>query len=192
MGKNKNKNKNKKRQHAKKKKNRFIKRQFLEIYCPNCELCLINPPNPTFCYEELYKTDQAKFFKECFGALIAFGRRLKESNGSAKDITLAQFNELICDTFCDDSKCGLTKTCFRSFKNQISGKKEKGKKNKVKGKQKQYICQPYPSVFTNECKEWKDKIERILNNGNNNREQDKVEESTKQSEGYINRQAEVS
>jgi hypothetical protein len=182
----------------KKKKNRkgeykYTKKQFVDIYCTNCGLCELNPPDPIFCYEELYKSNPNKFLEHCFINLIELSRKLKEAGFSGKDVTIKHFFNIFCLLFCRKETCELIPECYTVFKKQINSravsKANKRRKNKKKRKSKknnQYICQPYPTIFTNDSKEWQNKIENILSNGNNNREQDKVKESTKQSEGQIN------
>lgn len=189
MGKKKRRNRKSK---ASKRRERYAKKEFLEIFCPHCGLCSDKPPNPIFCYEEMYKTNKDKFFSDVFGELTMLRKDFILSNISPKDITIEQFVDSICGSFCKDEKCGIITTCFNTFKKQLSGNiKSKKKKNKSKKQKDKYICQPYPTVFSSDCKEWQDKINRILGNstsdGNNNRKQDKVEESTKHSNGQADR-----
>jgi hypothetical protein len=190
MAKNKRRNRKSK---AKKRRERYAKKEFLEIYCPHCGLCSDKPPNPIFCYEEMYKTNKERFFEKIFGELIMLRKDFILSNTSPKDITIEQFIDSICDSFCgNNKKCSIITTCFNTFRKQLSGNRKKNKKkNKSKKQKDKYICQPYPTIFSNNCKEWQDKIDRILGNstsdGNNNRKQDKVEESTKHSKGQVDR-----
>lgn len=179
--------KGRKKKQALKQAHRFMKKQFLEIYCPNCKICVAENPNPIFCYDELYKTEPETFFKHCLSGLINLKRQLVAKDTPSKDITMGQFNDLFCKAFCKKNACNLIVDCYLLFKKQIRGgaktraETRKNKKQRKKVKER-YICQPYPTIFTNDNEEWLAKIEDILN-GNNNRKQNKVEESTKQSKG---------
>jgi len=176
-----------KKKHKKNKKNKskYTRKQFLDIYCINCNLCSTQPPDPIFCYDELYKTDPDRFFEGCFLNLVETAREMRESNSSNKSITMNKFRELFCKSFCKYDSCGLTVDCFNLFKDQINGKAPRSKTNmrkkrrERKKKRQKYICQPYPTTFTNDNKDWQIKIENILSNENNNREQNKVKESTR-------------
>lgn len=176
----------------KKGKNRYTKSQFLDIYCLNCDLCRIQPPDPIFCYEELYKIDPNRFLESCFVGLMKAARGIRESNLSSNDITINRFRELFCEPFCKRNSCGLLLDCFNLFKDQINGRARskanmhKNKKKRKKSRQR-YICEPYPTIFTSDNEEWQLKIENILSNENNNRKQDKAKESTKQLEGQVNK-----
>ena len=185
MGKKKNKNK--------KNKFRYTKKQFIDIYCLNCDLCQVRPAEPIFCYEELYKTNPERFLECCFVGLIKEARELRESNSSSNDITLGKFRKLFCKSFCKQESCGIIVDCFNLFKDQVSGYGKKSntkaniRKNKKEKQRKKYVCQPYPTMFTSDSEEWKTRIENILSNGNNNREQNKAKENAKQLEGQVNK-----
>jgi len=178
-----------KKKKGRKGRSKYNKKQFIDIYCLNCELCSTYPPEPIFCYEELYKTDPSKFLETCFIGLMREARKMKESNTSGRDITIKKFRELFCESFCEKEDCGLIVDCFNLFKDQIDGMNKKSRmrqnKKKKQKQRKQYICQPYPTMFTNDNEDWKIRIENILSNGNNYREQDKVKKSTKQLEGQV-------
>jgi len=181
----------KRRKKNRKDKDKYNKKQFIDIYCHNCGLCSINPPDPIFCYEELYNSDPNKFLVSCFAGLLRTAREMEDSGCSGKDITMKQFHDIFCVPFCEEETCSFVSDCYHVFKDQIKGtikSKVSIRKNRKKKKKKrgQYICQPYPTMFTNDNKEWQIKIENILSNGNNNREQNKVEKSTEQSKGQVN------
>jgi len=175
----------KKHSKNKKSKSRYNKKQFVDIYCHNCGLCTNYPPDPMFCYEELYKTSPDKFLGSCFVGLLRMKREIENSGYSGKDITMSQFHDIFCISFCEKESCEFIADCFRSFKSQINGRvkskisirKDRKKKKNKKNKKNQYICQPYPTIFTSDNKAWQIKIENILSDGNNNRKQNKIEES---------------
>lgn len=178
-----------KRKKKNRKNQKYTKHQFSEIYCPNCEICFHKPTNPIFCYNELYKEDPKRFFRDCLTGLIDLKLELEKTG---EDISIEKFREVFCHNFCerdvDWPDCGVLTDCLRLFKGQINGKavdksKKARHKRKHKKKKEKYICQPYPTVFTSDNEEWQAKIEEILSNGNNNREQNKIEESSEHSKG---------
>lgn len=184
-----------KRKRKRKKKQRsqkYTKIQFSEIYCPNCEICLAEPTNPVFCHGELYKDDPKRFFRDCLSGLIDLKQKLRETGSNSKDINIEQFREVFCHNFCqrgvDWPDCGMLTDCLRLFRGQINGKmvnkaKMHRNKNRRRKEKQKYICQPYPTLFTSDNEEWQAKIEEILSNGNNNREQNKIEKSSEHSKG---------
>ena len=183
---------NKRRRNAKRRQAHYYKGQFIDIYCPKCEICITQPANPIFCYDELYVEDSHAFFRDCFSELVELKRDLEKTNTLSKDISLEQFRKVFCLHFCKKEIevyfCNFITDCYNLFRNQIHGRirtKAQTYKNKKKRKKQRekYICEPYPTMFTNDNEEWQAKIEEILSNGNNNRKQDKIEKSAEHSEG---------
>lgn len=62
-------------------------------------------------------------------------------------------------------------------------------RKKKKGKKSRYVAQAYPSSFSSENQEFKDKVQRILY-GDNSKQQDKDKESAERDTGDVDRGAE--
>ncbi len=181
MGKKKGNKKNKKQKH-------YNKKQFIDIFCTNCNLCLHDPVNPFFCYEESYRLNSKGFSTSCYKNLLAAGSWLSERGDTAVSMDVGRFEAIFCDSMCESYNCELLSSCYETFQDQIKGNgpQEKERKNEKKGrknkKKKRYVFKPYPTIFTSDSEDWKNKIEEILADGDNNRQQDKTEEGSSRAE----------
>ena len=176
----------------KKKKRKFYnKKEFINIFCAECSLCI---GNPTFCYDSVYKSSPHLFLTKVHRALI----EVKEWNsrrGTGLVFDPAQFRYVVCNHIAKDvcgdenfdTNCEYFETCYREFKNQVLGRggtdllKHRRKNNKKKKRdknKKKYVVKAYPTAFTNDNENWKKVIKRILSDGDNDKEQDKVEKNS--------------
>ncbi|HUV84794.1 MAG TPA: hypothetical protein VMV86_03745, partial [Methanosarcinales archaeon] len=105
----------------------------------------------------------------------------------------AQFRYAVChfiaEEQCDGKEfainCEHIDACYREFREQIYGhggkdllpyrRGKSNKKKKKEGKAAKYVVKAYPTAFMSDNENWKKVIKRILADGDNNREQDKIE-----------------
>ncbi len=159
-------------------KNRYNKKQFVDIFCTNCDLCLHDNQDPFFCYEESYALN-SKGFPNSYKNLLKAKDWLRERGESAADIDVGRFETIFCESLCTDTDCELLQDCYDAFQSQIKGNGPQKKKRKQK---KKHVFEPYPTIFTNDNEDWKNKIEELLSDGNSDRQQDKTEESSTRAE----------
>jgi len=177
-----------KRNKKNKKRNRYNKKQFVDIFCTNCDLCLHSDADPFFCYEESYALN-AKGFTNSYKNLLKAKEWLQERGETAANIDAGRFEVIFCDGLCGSiahsllSGCELLTDCYEAFQNQIKGNSLQKKEGKQKRKlRRRYVFKPYPTTFTSDNEDWKNRIEEILADGDSDRQQDKIEESSSRAE----------
>lgn len=184
---------------AKKKKNRknkkkfYNKREFTNIFCGHCQLCL---GAPTTCYDEIYKTSPKTFVEEIHPAIIEV-KKWKSKQGTGLFFDPAQFRYAVCNFLAphcgsDELKvnCEYLQGCHKEFIDQTKGdggaaglahrrltkKQKKQLRKTAKKKQKEkYIVKAYPTAFMSKNEAWKKVVKRMLSDGDNNRKQNKAE-----------------
>jgi len=188
-----------------KKKQQYSRHEFMDICCDRCMLCAANA-SPVFCYDVVYKQNPKRFISHVFKNLIDITSKIANgedvNNDSPEEEASRIFSKVFYDVYFSNIKesrelfieqvCGnefdktdkddpdeteLVKDSIKSpFKCiRISKKQKKNKKNK----QKRFVAEAYPTFFCNPGF-----IEEINNtlNGNDHKQQDKVEEHPGESE----------
>jgi len=190
----------KKKNKTRQKKKFYNKKEFTNIFCGACTLCL---GAPTTCYDEIYKTSPHTFIKEIHAAIIEV-KKWNGKRGEGLNFDPEQFRYAVCNflgPYCGDEElkvnCDYLQSCWMSFRDQIKGeggaeglkhryanKKDrqrylsKIRNQKTKKKKEKYIVKPYPTAFMSKNEAWKKVIKRMLSDGDNNREQNKAEASS--------------
>ena len=183
----------------------YNKQEFRNILCSNCSVCDDYSPGPEWCYI-LYKDDPEQFLRQCYTKLIKLGSwSTGDLHGENKTLEGHLFRSLFCKSnICakawsegeSPDSCPLIDDCLNQFHAQISsagigfvpnetirpkaGKRkvqeQRGNK-RVKRKKEKYICQPYPTFFTNGRAEWEKEIKFLLeDNGNTEEDGDTTNE----------------
>lgn len=181
---------------GKKRRNKHIytKHEFISICCSKCGLC-DKGATPDLCYSIFYIEHPKKFIKKIFRNLLKAKQLANEEiysqlDGIGHNINLEPlFKKVFCTTnlcgkYSPDKQCDNIYNCVNAFRRQINGYPIVNPHdifNKIKSKrQRRYIVQPYPAFFTNENEDFLKEIKEILscqdNNGNNNKEQDTTKE----------------
>lgn len=167
---------------GKRKKNKDKKsisgRRFVRKYCNRCKIC--HSPNPTYCFDAVYKSDPKAFTTGIFPELF---RIHWWPDPSAEETS--KFKSIFCPPdVCNISaangggRCIHFNECITAFRSQVekgrfesnnyqrqqqaASVKRKGNKSKT----------PDPTItfIINDNQEWRERIERILN-GSNNKQQ---------------------
>jgi hypothetical protein len=187
----------KKKNKGQKQKRLYNKKEFTNIFCGECLLCL---GAPTTCYNEIYKTSPSTFIKEIHPAIIDV-KKWNGKRGQGLQFDPEQFRYAVCNflgPYCQDEECkrncNYLHACWMAFKDQIGGaggkeglkhrfrnKRERKKflqqlRSQQKEKKKErYIVKPYATAFMSNNEAWKKVIKRMLSDGDNNREQNTTE-----------------
>ena len=167
----------------------YTEKQFVEIICASCKLCLSG--NPSFCYSELYKRNQEIFISKVYPNLFSLNNLFAINNRSRTTLTKDTFQRYICETCtCFDTlekcrDCELAHDCYKLFLEQILETKQEKKNKKVidfisakqtkKQKKGVVVVAPYASFFSSKNEAFEKEIKRILY-GDNHIEQDKDKE----------------
>lgn len=184
MGKNKKKKKNKKRTF-------YNKKEFVNIFCAKCSVCI---GNPTFCYDNIYKSSPHLFLTKVHEALIEV-KEWNSKRGGGLVFSPGQFRYAVCNNIAKDicgdenfaTNCKHLETCYKEFKKQILGhggrdllihRRKINKKKKRAKKKNKYIVKAYPTAFMSDNENWKKVIKRILIDGDDDKEQNKAEEGS--------------
>jgi len=181
-----------KKRKNKKKKKLYSKKEFINIFCSECALCL---GGPTICYNEIYKTSPSTFIKDIHKAIIEI-KEWKYKRGEGLVFDPAQFRYAVCRNladYCGSAEYGINceylAGCYKEFVDQIKGdggnkdlkhrysNKRQLKRNNKKAKKKKdkFVVKAYPTAFMNDNENWRKVIKRILSDGDNNRKQNKIE-----------------
>ncbi len=177
-----------KKKKRKNKKKFYSKKEFVNIFCLKCGLC---EGDPTFCYHRIYKIAPKLFVKEIYKAILEV-KEWNQIGGVDWGMAPGHFRYAVCNKLAEhcqgDADCAIIcehfETCFREFEDQVKGlggarlSKRRLKKEKRKKTKQKFIVKAYPTVFMSNDENWKKVIERILSDGGNNREQDKIEASS--------------
>ena len=160
-----------KKKNRKNKRKKYNKSQFIEIVCQHCGIC---PKlwGPTFCYD-LYKRDPETFINKCYMELLRFRLLFDKDNLELKPPNMAGFKKIFCYSgICGTSRwdCPQEAFCFSNFMEQIGSEDKNiliqpgfhGRKNK----KEREVFVAYPTFFHSDNKEFKSKIEEILDDGN--------------------------
>ena len=174
---------NKRRKSKKNRKQKqYNKRQFVDIFCATCDLCLHDEVDPFFCYQESHQQNPTGF-SNVYKNLLKVKDWLHERGITATSIDINRFEAIFCYDLCTDADCELLDSCYEAFQNQIKGDSPpEGKGKQKKRPKKRHVFKPYPTVFTSDDEDWKNKIEEILADGNSDRQQDKIEEGSARAE----------
>lgn len=177
--------KSSKRKKKKNKRKFYNKKEFVNIFCAGCEICI---GDPTFCYSGIYKSSPSLFLTKVHEAL----KEVKDWNAKRGSFGLdpAQFRYAVCNfvakTMCHEKEfinCENFECCYGEFKDQVYGRggkdllkhRRQGKKQKKRNKKKKYVVKAYPTAFMSNNDAWKKVIKRILADGDNDREQNTAE-----------------
>ena len=174
--------KNKKK---KRKKKFYSKKEFTNIFCSRCGLC---DGDPTFCYNRIYKVAPHLFITEIHKAILEV-KEWNQIGGVDWGMAPGHFRYAVCSKLSGHCQgdvkqafaCEHFETCFKEFEDQLKGlggvrlSKRRLKKNKKKKAKQKFIVKAYPTAFMSNDENWKKAIERILSDGDNNREQNKIE-----------------
>jgi len=155
---------------------------------------------PTTCYSEIYKTSPSTFIKEIHPAIMEV-KKWNNKRGQGLQFDPEQFRYAVCNFLgphCGSEElrrnCNYLQACWMDFKAQIdgeggktglkyrfkSGKQRKKYLKQIRGelskkKAEKYIVKPYPTAFMSKNEAWKKVIERMLADGDSNREQNKTQ-----------------
>lgn len=179
----------KKRKHKK-----YNQTQFINVVCTACAIC--EPASkPTFCKVQ-YEKNPKRFMEKCYPRLYDLDTYSQKALLSDKRPSAFQ------DIFCRSNMCGnnygnrgscshLFK-CMSDFTAQTTGKKVTTVKRRKgrKDKSKKYVCQPYPTFFSNDNQIWQKKIRSVLIHEGNDIKSDKTEAGARRTEGKTNSKAE--
>jgi len=118
------KGKKKKGNKSKKIKKDFNKKEFCEIFCPNCGVCSNEQPN--FCYSFLYKSFPKAFVNKVYNNLVDLHVAYNAMGRSMKVLSVEQFQNAVCRTgICHSGDvyasalCDRAETCYQELIKQM-------------------------------------------------------------------------